>query len=224
MSPFHSEHTHTQAPNTTDEEKTDKPVWCSLISRLLARTIMWVSLSLFICILSCFLPRSFFLFSCLPESFGPETKNQPSRALADKKKVKERTSASYILCICRPLEVSSVPQKEKEKVKEEKNAQCAPPRSAVYSRSRSSLLYDWSKEKKSWTSHFASINNIAWWEKRTIEDFRCAAIDDCVSLLFHRIFFLFRSNRNCSYMIWFTTDYLFREPFASINNHVVDPT
>jgi hypothetical protein len=70
--------------------------------------------SLFIYILSWFFfapfSRFFFLLYCLLGSFGPKTKNQPSRAFDDKQ-VKERANVSHIIYVCRPLEVSSASQK-----------------------------------------------------------------------------------------------------------------
>jgi hypothetical protein len=55
-------------------------------------------------------PFSFF-FCYLLGSFGPGTKNQPSRAFDDKQ-VKERANVSHIIYVCRPLEVSSASHKE----------------------------------------------------------------------------------------------------------------
>ena len=81
---------------------------------LLTRTIIWVSLfSIYIHSQLFFLPHSlsfFFLLYCLLGSFGPKTKNQPSRAFDDKQ-VKERANVSHIIYVCRPLEVSSASQK-----------------------------------------------------------------------------------------------------------------
>jgi flagellar basal body-associated protein FliL len=102
--------THTYT-TITNNKKTNRTVWCSLISLFLTRTIIWVSLSLFIYILSCFFFAFFSFFFCLLGSFGPETKNQPSQAFDDKQ-VKERANVSPIIYMCRSLEVSSVSQKK----------------------------------------------------------------------------------------------------------------
>ena len=92
----------------------------------LTRTIIWVSFSLFICILSCFLPRSLAFLSpspalfYLPGTFGPMVKNQPSRAFDDKQ-ARERAHVSHIIYVCRPLELSSVSQKKTSERKRTQN-------------------------------------------------------------------------------------------------------
>ncbi len=97
----------------TNNKKTHKTVWCSLISLFLTRTNIWVSLSLYLYTFSAvFFCPILFLFFCLLGSFGPETKNQPSRAFDDKQ-VKERANVSHIIYACRSLEVSSASQKKR---------------------------------------------------------------------------------------------------------------
>jgi hypothetical protein len=47
------------------------------------------------------LPYSLLLLGCLLGSFGPKTKNQPSRAFDDKQ-VEERADVSHIIYVCSP--------------------------------------------------------------------------------------------------------------------------
>jgi hypothetical protein len=103
MSPSYHEHIHIQ-PSLTTRRQTEPYGALSFLSSFffLARTIIWVSLSLFIYILSCFfLPYSLLLLGCLLGSFGPKTKNQPSRAFDDKQ-VEERADVSHIIYVCSP--------------------------------------------------------------------------------------------------------------------------
>lgn len=138
MSTSYHEHIHIQ-PSLTTRRQTGTYGALLFLFFFLTRTIIWVSLSLFIYILSCFLPLLplFSLSLYLLGSVGPKTKNQPSRAFDDKQ-VKERANVSHIIYVCRPLEVSSVLQKKKD-LKTKRTPNVLFIRSAVSSTSRSRL-------------------------------------------------------------------------------------
>jgi hypothetical protein len=110
-------HTYTQ-PSLTTRRQTGPYGALLFLFFLLELSYGFLSLSIYIhSQLFFFCPILFFF--CLLGSFGPETKNQPSRVFDDKQ-VKERASVSHIIYACHPLEVSSA--SEKKKLKDQKNA------------------------------------------------------------------------------------------------------
>jgi hypothetical protein len=179
MSPFFSSHReHAQPPptttTTTDDEKTNRTVWCSLISLFFLPELSYGFL--FLSCLSCFfapfvLSLSFSRFYLLG-SFGLKTKNQALRVLDDKQtRESERGRTNRKRRKLSWRQHFNLYEKKHAK----KNILAFDQLYIVLSRTG---LYDKREknEKRIYIelnfSFLFSMDGIAWWGRRTIEDFR----------------------------------------------------